>query len=30
MNNINSLSCFDEKIYIRDSGYDGLALGFQS
>ena len=25
-----SLSCFDDKIYIPDNGYDGLALGYQS
>ena len=25
-----SLSCFDDKIYIRNNGYDGLALGYQS
>ena len=25
-----SLSCFDDKIYIQNSEYDGLALGFQS
>ena len=24
-----SLSCFDEKIYIQNSGYDGLAFGYQ-
>ena len=29
INNI-SLSCFDDKIYIQDNGYDGLALGYQS
>ena len=22
-----SLSCFDDKIYIQNNGYDGLALG---
>ena len=25
-----SLSCFDDKIYIRNNGYDGLALGYYS
>ena len=25
-----SLSCFDDKIYIQNIGYDGLALGYQS
>ena len=25
-----SLSYFDDKIYIENSGYDGLALGYQS
>ena len=25
-----SLSCFDDKIYIQNKGYDGLALGYQS
>ena len=25
-----SLSCFDDKIYIQNNGYDGLALGCQS
>ena len=25
-----SLSCFNDKIYIQDHGYDGLALGNQS
>ena len=24
------LPCFDDKIYIQNSGYDGLALGYQS
>ena len=23
-----SLSCFDDKIYIRNIGYNGLALGY--
>ena len=23
-----SLSCFDDKIYIQNNGYDGLALGY--
>ena len=25
-----SLSCFDDKIYIQNSGYEGLALNYQS
>ena len=25
-----SLSCFDDKIYTQNNGYDGLALGYQS
>ena len=25
-----SLSCFDDKIYIQNNGYDELALGYQS
>ena len=25
-----SLSCFNDKIYIQNNGYDGLALGYQS
>ena len=25
-----SLSCFDNKIYIQNNGYDKLALGYQS
>ena len=25
-----SLSCFDDKIYIQNNGYDGLALGSKS
>ena len=25
-----SLSCFDDKIYIQNNGYDGLALDYQS
>ena len=25
-----SLYCFDDKIYIQNNGYDGLALGYQS
>ena len=24
------LSCFDDKIYIQNNGYEGLALGYQS
>ena len=28
--NKTSLSCFDDKIYIQNNGYDGLALGYQS
>ena len=23
-----SLSCFDDKIYVKNNGYDGLALGY--
>ena len=26
--NKNSLSCFDNKIYIQNNKYDGLALGY--
>ena len=29
-NNKVSLSCFDNKIYIQNNGYDGLVLGYQS
>ena len=25
-----SWSCFDEKIYIQNNGYDGLAFDYQS
>ena len=25
-----SLSCFDDKVYIQNNEYDGLALGYQS
>ena len=25
-----TLSCSDDKIYIQNSGYDGLALAYQS
>ena len=25
-----SLTCVDDKIYILNNGYDGLALGYQS
>ena len=25
-----SLLCFDDKIYIQNNGYDGLALGYHS
>ena len=25
-----SLSCFDDEIYIKNNGCDGLALGYQS
>ena len=25
-----SLPCFDDKIYIKDNGWDRLALGYQS
>ena len=28
--NTTSLSCFDDKIYIQNNAYDGLALGYQS
>ena len=28
--NKNSLSCFDDKIYIKNNGNDGLALSYQS
>ena len=30
-NEINkiSLSCFDDKIYIENKGYDGSAFGYQ-
>ena len=28
--NKTSLSCFDDKIYIQNNAYDGLALGYQS
>ena len=28
--NKTSLPCFDDKIYIPNNGYDGLALGYQS
>ena len=24
------LSCFDDKIYIQNNGYDGLARGYRS
>ena len=24
-----SLSCFDDKMYILNNGYDGLALGYE-
>ena len=24
------LSCFDDKIYIQNNGYDGLAFDYQS
>ena len=24
-----SLSCFDNKIFIQNNGYDGLPLGYQ-
>ena len=24
------LSCFDDKVYIQNNGYDGLALGYQT
>ena len=26
----NSLSCFDDKVYIENNGYDGLTFGYQS
>ena len=29
-NNKVSLSCFDNKIYIQNNGYDGLVLDYQS
>ena len=25
-----SVSCFNDKIYIQNNGYDGLTLGYQS
>ena len=25
-----NLSCFDDKMYILNNGYDGLALAYQS
>ena len=25
-----SFSCFDDKTYIQNNGYDGLAFGYQS
>ena len=25
-----SLSCFDDKTYIQNNGYDGLAFGYQN
>ena len=25
-----SLSCFDDKVYIQNNGYDGLAFGYYS
>ena len=25
-----SLSCFDDKIYMQNNGYDGLSLGYLS
>ena len=28
-NNKISLSYFDDKIYIQNNGYDGLALGYE-
>ena len=28
MNKSHWLSCFDEKIYIKNNGYDRLALGY--
>ena len=28
--NENSLSCFDDEIYIQKNGYDGLVLAHQS
>ena len=28
--NKNSLSCFDDKIYIQNNGYDELAFGYYS
>ena len=29
-NEINKMSCFDDKIYIQKNGYVRLALGYQS
>ena len=28
--NKTSLSCFGDKIHIKNNGYDGLSLGYQS
>ena len=28
--NKNLLSCFDDKVYIQNNGYDGSVLGYQS
>ena len=28
--NNNSMSCFDDKIFVQNNGYGALALGYQS
>ena len=28
--NKNSMSCFDDEIFIQNNEYDGLAFGYQS
>ena len=30
LNNKCLKRCFDDKIYIQNNGYDGLALGYKS